>query len=114
MTQLIVDWPGESGKTYRYYALASVTTAGIKAGPGNYAFVKQLPNGNFTPLYFGQAEDLQARLPCHERLDEARRAGVTHVMAHTQSGGEQVRLAEEYDLIRHWNTALNTHHRRVS
>jgi hypothetical protein len=109
-----VDWAGSSGKSYRYWFLENITANGIKAESGNYAFVKQLPNGNFSPLYFGQAEDLQARIPNHERWDEAKRAGATHVMAHTTQGGENVRLAEERDLIQRWNPTLNVHHRKVS
>jgi hypothetical protein len=81
---------------------------------GNYAFVKQLPNGNFVPLYFGEAEDLQQRIPNHERWDGAKRAGATHVMAHVTPNGVQARLVEERDLIQYWNPPLNTQHRQVS
>ncbi len=114
MTMTTIDWNGASGKSYRYWFLTDTTAAGIQAVGGNYAFVKQLPNGNFLPLYFGQAEDLQVRIPGHERWDEAKRAGAIHVMAHTAPAGEQARLAEERDLIQQWNPILNTHHRQVS
>jgi hypothetical protein len=113
-SEVIIDWPGKSGKTYRYWALSTIAAEGIQAVSGNYAFVKQLPNGNYLPLYFGEAQDLRARIPCHDRLDDARRLGITHVMAHTTQGGEQVRLAEERDLIQQWNPTMNTHHRQVS
>jgi hypothetical protein len=109
-----IDWPGQSGTNYRYWFLADITANGIQAVAGNYAFVKRLPNGNYTPLYFGQADDLQARIPNHDRLDDARRAGATHVMAHSTQGGELARLAEERDLIQRWNPTLNVQHRRVS
>jgi hypothetical protein len=114
MSELIVDWVGKSGKTYRYWGLSNMTAAGIQAVPGNYAFVKQLPNGNFLPLYFGQAINLQDRIPTHDRWEDARRLGVTHMMAHTTQGGEQVRLDEERDLIQQWNPPMNIHHRQVS
>src|SRR5262249_27283175 len=109
-----VDWVGRSGTKHRYWFLDRITADGIKPEGGNYAFVRQLTNGNFTPLYFGQAENLQARIPCHERWDDAKRAGATHVMAHTTQGGEAARLAEERDLIQQWNPPLNVQHRKVS
>ncbi len=108
-----IDWSGKSGTAYRYWSLDDVTTAGIQAVAGNYAFVKQLPNGNFIPLYFGVAENLQKRIPNHDRWLEAVRLGATHVMAHTTQGGEAARLVEERDLIQQWNPQLNTHHRLV-
>ncbi len=109
-----IDWTGKSGTKYRYWFLDDITANGINAVAGNYAFVKQLANGNFLPLYFGQAEDLKARIPNHDRWDEAKRAGVTHVMAHTTPAGEQARLDEERDLIQQWNPPLNVQHRKVS
>ena len=109
-----IDWTGSSGAKYRYWFLVNPTSAGILAKPGNYAFVKQLPNGNFTPLYFGESEDLQARIPGHDRWQEAVRAGMTHVMAHSAAGGESARQAEERDLIQQWHPPLNVQHRRAS
>jgi hypothetical protein len=106
-----VDWIGASGTTYRYWNLEDITAAGVQAVAGNYAFVKQLANGNYTPLYFGVADDLRARLPSHERMAEAVRLGATHVMAHSTPSGEQARLAEERDLIQYWNPPLNVQHR---
>lgn len=111
---MTIDWTGKTGAKYRYWFLADITTNGIKAVAGNYAFVKKLANGNFIPLYFGQAENLQTRIPNHDRWDEARRAGVTHVMAHTTLGGEQARLDEERDLIQQWQPPMNVQHRKVS
>ena len=109
----IIDWPGKSGTKHRYFFLANPTSAGIMAVGGNYAFVKRLQDGTFRPVYFGQADDLKARIPNHDRLAEATQAGMTHVMAHTQSD-LQTRLAEEADLIGHWNPPLNTQGRTVS
>jgi hypothetical protein len=70
-------------------------------------FVRQLANGNWLPVYIGQADDLCSRLPNHDRLAEAKLAGATQVMAHTTPAGEQVRLDEERDLIQYWK------HRKV-
>ena len=105
-----VDWPGKTGN-YRYWFIENPTAAGIVAAGGNYMFVKRLPNGNWLPVYIGQADDLKARIPTHERWADARRAGATHVMAHTKPAGEQARLDEERDLIAYWSPQLNTHHR---
>lgn len=109
-----IDWTGRSGAKYRYWFLTSIEASGIQAVAGNYAFVKQLPNGNFVPLYFGEASDLRARIPSHDRWSDAKRAGVTHVMAHMTPGGEAAQLAEERDLIQQWNPPLNVHHRKAS
>jgi hypothetical protein len=108
-----IDWTSQSGKTYRYWFLANPTAEGIKAGPGNYAFVKKLANGNFVPLYFGESEDLQTRIPGHERWQEAARLGATHIMGHTTQGGEKSRCDEERDLIQYWNPPLNVQRRQA-
>jgi len=110
----IVDWPGQSGATYRYWFLSDLTAAGINAVAGNYAFVKRLPNGKYVPLYFGEAESLKDRIPNHERWADAVRAGATDVMAHSTPSGDKARLAEERDLIQRWNPVLNVQHRTVS
>jgi hypothetical protein len=110
----IINWVGKSGQLYRYWILTNITMEGIQAAAGNYAFVKQLPSGNFVPLYFGETENLRDRILSHDRWDEARRAGLTHVMGHTTPAGAQARLSEERDLIQQWNPPLNAQHRKVS
>lgn len=111
MSELTVNWPGLSGKTYKYWDLNSLEATAIKDEPGNYVFAKRLANGNFVPLYFGQAASLRARLPNHEVWPIAVRRGATHVMAHTTPSGEQARLSEERDLIQRSNPELNSQHR---
>jgi hypothetical protein len=106
-----IDWLGQSGKSYRYWFLDM--NQAIKDEAGNYMFVQQLPNGRWLPVYIGQADSLRNRLPGHERLADAQRAGATQVMSHTTPGGELARLEEERDLIQYWNPSLNTHHRKV-
>ncbi len=105
-----IDWPGNSGATYRYWFLSSTASEAIKAEGGNYMFVTRLPNGNWLPRYIGQADNLSRRISGHERLPDAIRAGATHVMAHTTPGGEAARLREERDLILRWKPTLNTQH----
>lgn len=109
-----IDWPGLSGNRYRYWFLDNPRApSAIKDVGGNYGFVKRLPNGNFAPLYFGIADSLQARIPNHERWNDAIKAGATHVMSHTTPAGAAAREVEERDLIQFWNPALNTQHRRT-
>jgi hypothetical protein len=107
-----IDWPGKSGKTYRYWF--SAFTDSFKDEGGNYMFVMQLPNGNYLPAYIGQAVSLNGRIPNHDRMEEAKGVGATQVMSHTTPAGEQARLDEEQDLIELWQPALNVRHRRVS
>jgi hypothetical protein len=109
-----IDWNGKSGTAYRYWFLARMTADGILAVGGNYCFAMRLANGNFTPLYFGESENLQTRLPSHDRWDEAKRLGATHVWAHSTPAGASARAAEEQDLIQYWNPPLNVQHRKVS
>jgi hypothetical protein len=114
MSDWTIDLPGLSGKSYRYWRLdAPRDPAGILDVAGNYAFLKQLQNGNWLPVYIGQADSLRNRLPNHERWADAIRAGATLVVAHTTPAGEQVRLSEEQDLIAKWNPVLNVHHRTM-
>jgi hypothetical protein len=106
----IIDWPGKSGKTYRYWFLD--LNLPIKSDGGNYMFVKPVPGNKWLPVYIGVADNLSNQLANHERLAEAKRSGATHVMSHTMSD-EQARLDEERDLIENWGPILNTHHRKV-
>jgi hypothetical protein len=110
----IIDWPGLSGKSYRYWFLIRPSGDGIQPVSGNYAFVKQVPNGNFTILYFGETDNLRERISNHEKLDDAKRLGMTHIMAHTTPAGATARLAEEADLIQKWQPPLNIQKRQVS
>ena len=106
-----IDWPDSSGRTYRYWLLATPSVASsIKDEGGNYVFAKRLLNGNFVPIYFGVADNLRARIAGHNRWHDAVRAGATHVFAHTQAG-DLIRCAEERALIQQWNPPLNIQHR---
>jgi hypothetical protein len=109
MATKFIDWIGKSGRTYRY-AFVNMNLPFNNVG-GNYAFVKQLENGNFSPFYFGESGDLSQRMPGHEVWARAIRLGATHAMAHATPGGYMDRLAEEQDLIQLWNPPLNTQHR---
>lgn len=105
-----IDWPSD-GASYRYWFMSNPSSASsIKAEAGNYMFVKPVSNG-WVPIYVGIADDLQGRIPGHERWKEAAELGATKVMAHTQANRAK-REAEEKALIKHWDPPLNTQHRR--
>ena len=97
MAEQQIHWPGQSGKKYTYWIYPIETTWAEKAG--NYIFAKKLSNGNWTPIYIGETGDLRDRLPNHEKLPCATRNGATHIHTHTSSSGQEVRRAEEADLI---------------
>jgi hypothetical protein len=109
-----INLSGASGAVYSYWKLDQPRKgASMQSVGGNYVFLKQLANGNYLPVYVGQADDLSNRLPNHERFDDAIRAGASVVVAHTTQAGESARLSEERDLIAKWNPILNVHHRTI-
>ena len=101
-----IDWPGQSGKTYRYWFATEIANPSMKEEAGNYMFVKQIASG-WVPVYVGQTNNLNSRLTNHPELPCVRRNGGTHLMAHTTLGGEAARLEEEADLIARWNPPCN-------
>lgn len=104
-----IDWPGLTGRPYRYWFLTDPRPIGIVDKPGNYMFVRPTPTG-WVPVYIGQTDNLRNRLPTHERWADAVAAGATKIMGHSMEGGEAVRCAEEKDLIQRWNPPCNTQH----
>lgn len=102
-----IDWPGKSGKTYTYWFIpGDIDSPSLKAVAGNYMFVKKLPDG-WVPVYIGQSGDLNERHSDHPEVPCVKRNGGTHLMAHTTPGGKDARLAEEKDLVDHWNPPCN-------
>jgi hypothetical protein len=104
MAEVTIEWPGESGKTYRYF-IAPMGTP-LKAEGGNYIFSKETKPGTWTPIYIGQTGDLNIRFDNHHKADCIRNAGATHIHQHL-SGDEKSRLAEETDLVRKWKPPCN-------
>jgi len=98
-------WIGASGKQYKY-SIHSLDTSFMEEA-GNYIFAKISPQYQWVPVYIGQTKDLNRRLENHEKEACAKRHGATHIHAHLTSGGEAVRLAEEADLLKKWNTDCN-------
>lgn len=109
MTEDFIDWRGQSGTLYRYWFCEMAQP--LNAVAGNYTFVKRLPHGHYTPLYFGETNDCSDRIPNHELWNAAVMLGATHVMAHSTLGGVAARRTEERDLIAFWNPPLNVQYR---
>lgn len=74
---------------------------------GIYAFCKQTLQG-YEALYVGRTNSFKNRLPNHERWEEARRRGATHVLA-VVSHSEADRVKIEGILIIEWRPPLNDH-----
>lgn len=100
-----INWIGASGKSYVYGIYSMNTT--FKAEPGNYCVAKETEPGRFRPLYFGETADLSERFDNHHKMPCFTRNGATHIHAHTNSSGQNARLAEEADLIQRWNPTCN-------
>ncbi len=96
MTNQTVNWKGQSGSTYQY------TVYGINSSwnkrPGNYIFAK-VDGQVWRAVYVGQCDDFSNRLPNHEKRACAKKNGATHIHAHVNDNGEEVRKAEEADLV---------------
>jgi hypothetical protein len=104
MAETII-WPGASGKEYKYQ-IYSIDTA-FNDVPGNYIFAKETSPNRYTPIYIGESESLKDRLSNHDKLPCVQRHGGTHIHAHTTSGGQDIRRAEESDLLTKWDPPCN-------
>ncbi|MEK6746755.1 MAG: hypothetical protein AABY33_06965 [Pseudomonadota bacterium] len=100
-----IIWTGQSGKEYQYWIYPINTSFNAKSG--NYCFSKETSSGYWTPLYFGESEDLSGRFDNHHKIDMAIRRGATHIHAHVNNGSKIARINEETDLIRKWNPPCN-------
>ena len=74
--------------------------------PENYIFAKEIQQNEWQPVYIVQTIDLGERLFYHVAESCARRNGATHIHIHPNFS-QQVRLAEEKDLILQWNPVCN-------
>jgi len=105
MTKPDIYWTGKSGHKYGYWIHPIGTE--FKKVPGNYIFAKETRPSRWRPLYIGQTKNLDERLETHEMEECAERNGATHIHAHTSSSDEDVRRAEEADLITKWKPICN-------
>jgi excinuclease UvrABC nuclease subunit len=73
---------------------------------GVYIFAGANYLNQWTAYYIGQTNSFQTRLPSHDRWEEARRLGATHVHALVVPQ-EATRLQIEQDLIQAFQPKLN-------
>lgn len=99
---------GASGTRYDYFSTPPDPV--WKKAPGNYIFVKQTGSA-WIVLYAGQCQDFSLRIPNHDRWDAAVALGITHVFSHVGNANEDVRKAEERDIIQGHNPPMNVQHR---
>lgn len=105
MAERTILWSGASNKQYKYW-IYDVNTS-FKDEPGNYIYAKESSPGRWSPIYIGETESLEDRLSNHPKLPCIRRHGGTHVHVHISSSDEEVRRAEEADLLEKWNPPCN-------
>ena len=105
MSEEAVMWMGESGTQYKY--LVAAIDAKLKKAAANYIFARQVASDRWIPLYIGETDSLGERIPNHEKLPCVRQHGATHLHAHMNPEGEEVRKTEEADLIRRWGPICN-------
>lgn len=99
-----INWVGQSGKDYKHWIFP--LSASFKPVGGNYIFAKETQPGYWSPVYIGQTSDLSERFDNHHAMVCAKRNGATHIHAYSNDNEKQ-RLAEEMDLIGHWNPTCN-------
>lgn len=101
---LTINWPGNSGKQYKYWIYK--LSRNFAKEPGNYIFAIETEPGLWVPVYIGQTEDLSERFEDHHKAACISRNGATHIHANTNNS-KQARLAEESDLVARWNPPCN-------
>ncbi len=74
------NWPLGNGKNLEFTVYDS--NNGWKSVAGLYIF-SYYDGQYWRALYVGQTDDFSARLPSHERLNEAVKLGATHIQALT-------------------------------
>ena len=99
------EWIGQSGRSYTYWVHPIGTE--LKNSPGNYVYAKTGFLGGWQPIYIGQTEDLSERFDHHHMAVCIQREGATHIHAHVNDSGQEVRLTEETDLIAHHGPPCN-------
>jgi excinuclease UvrABC nuclease subunit len=96
-----------AGYTFTVYTKTG-TTWNAKAGV--YMFASLNSNQKWDVHYVGQCDSFEDRIPSHERWEDARRLGATHVLAVVVSL-QADRDALEQHAIQDFQPPLNTHYR---
>ena len=103
-----VNWLGQSGQTYTFqlHEIGAV----FESVPGVYIFAR-FDGDELTPIYVGEAEDLEDRLTTklehHESYPCAKNKGATHLCTMTVRGEKQSRLDVETDLRHSYQPPCN-------
>lgn len=105
-------WKGASGNNYVHTIVDLASVANLESAFSafnnvNYVFVKKAGILGFTPLYFGEAEELLNRLLGHEKLQSALNLGMNQIHVFYTSAIKTERTAIETDLRRAYATPLN-------
>ena len=93
----VIVWSGKSASKYTYSIYPLDVTFLNRAG--NYVFVKETEPKTFLAIYVGETSDLSEGFDSHPKMPCITRHGATHITAHTNSGTDSDRRAEELDLI---------------
>jgi hypothetical protein len=72
-----------------------------------YLFAARLPNGDWNPLFIGQADNLERDIPGHEKWPWAVLLGATHVLACAVAAPAK-RLSVEAEMIARLKPPLNS------
>lgn len=99
------NWPLSNGQSLKFEVYGR--NEGWNAVGGLYIFSYQGSDGSWYALYVGQASDFSARLPNHERLNEAVSLGATHIHAKVMPAKSDRDLFERA-LIQHLQPRMNT------
>ena len=101
----VCQWTDVSLNTYKF----EVFDINTKFNPvsGIYIFCILNRNGNWHPLYIGEANDLSSRFQRHHKLPQAILMGATHFHILRFDGGEMSRKRIESDLIKNYYPPLN-------
>jgi hypothetical protein len=96
---------GVSGRAHRFSAHRPMEA--FAKAPAVYAFARPgLGGQGWTVVFLSRTANLEARLRGHERWEEARRMGATHVLVH-QREERDVREFVEADLLDALRPAMN-------
>jgi hypothetical protein len=98
------SWTGASGRVYTY-AIHPIGEIWNDVA-GNYIFAKQTEPSRWAPVYIGETQSFQDRLPNHNELPCILRNGGTHIHVPVNRASA-VRLAEEADLLANHNPPCN-------
>ena len=98
-------WKSIDGSAYEFtphiYECDWTDVAGV------YLFAARLPNGDWNPLFIGQADNFKRRIPGHEKWQWAALLGATHILA-CAVPAQAKRLSVEIEMIARLKPPLNS------